>query len=268
MNKKYQKIFLLVISLFITTGCEGKKEQIEKRALIETTIPSNVRISKENAKAIKTEIIEDKENLDKIKVTNISNFNICNLSFEYQQFDNNNNPLSKQNALLDITLFPSETAYLSVNENKTKNKRKITSYSYESNDKKVVVDILNDKINILNKKEKTENQKEYDILQISSSYIHEKGDYTYYTKIKNISNEDLGNIVLTIAELNDYGEYIRINNLAIYEILKSNDEKELKITLSKNCKNAEIIGYTYDSISKMANIKVDRKTDNVYINKN
>lgn len=268
MNKKYSKIFLLVISLLLTTACESKKEQIEKKALFELTTPSSVDINLENAKAINTKIIDGTESLDKLKVTNTSNFNVHSLSFEYQYFDDNNNPLSTQKAFLDITLFPSETAYISINENKTNNKRKITSYNYESNDKKVSVDILNDKINIINKKEKIYNQKEYDILQISSSYNPEKGDFTYYTKIKNISNEDLGNVILTIAELNEENEYIKISNLAIYEILKSNDEKELKITLSKNCKSAQIIGYTYDSVSQMANIKVDRKTDNVYINKN
>lgn len=265
--KKLTKVILLVFCVVLITACETKKEQIQKRLINEITINDEEinLVNEKNADAIKTQISRESKNTSKIKISNVSDFNIYNLKLQYEQLDGSDNVLSTQNVFLNMTLLPNECAYVNVNDNDTTQKRRIISYEYENNNKQIFVDLMQNKVDISNKKNKLDFNKEYDILQINSSYDVEKENY-YVIKIKNSSNQDLGNVTLTVAQLNENGEYINITDFPIYEVIKSNREKQIKINLTKECKEVQITGYTYDLVNKMSKIKIDKKTDNTFIN--
>lgn len=119
---------------------------------------------------------------------------------------------------------------------------------------------------IKDNEEQIENSKGYEVLTISEIYQQNDSKDTYKVKVKNLSQEDLGNIALKIGELKD-GEYIAVNHLPTYNILKTSEEIEINIVASTEADKLIILGYSYDDIKEKATIDIDLKSHRAKINK-
>ena len=265
-------LFLIIISnIFLFRCCETKKQQLEKKELIEL-VPS-AEITNETARALEIDYVEndyaENENIKKIRIKNISDFNLSNISIKYNEVDSNKNIVSSSENFLQMSLMPSEVIYVELLCKNHIDDVEVITYNYTFNENKVSVGIKNNKFTITKIKKETNDIKDYDVLTTSDIYKVQdnKEDNVYEIKVKNLSKSDLGNIKIKVAELNEEKECIKVNDIIAYEVLKSLEEKKLQIILSEDAKYTELIGYSYDNISAKANIYIDKKIGKVNINK-
>lgn len=280
MNKGKKKTLAICIILIITSSmlfgcCINEENSINKKIESESV---NINIDKENANVLKIGTIEfinsenskDKNTNDtKTKVTNESNFNIRNIELMFREYDKENKAIAKTEALCKISLKPDESVYIQAAHKKNAQDIKVTGYSYNLGNKLIYVDLESKKVNISNINEKIIRDTKYNILAISKPEIINavNGEYNSKLTIKNISDKDIGSVVLEIAELNDKEEYINIRYLDSYNVIKKSQEVKLDYAQSYNTKSLEVIGYIYDDIKDKKTVEVNLKLNEVILSK-
>ena len=278
MNKIVKKsislMIILTIFIFMLTACE--KDEQPDSVYIQTEDKNEIKIDEGNAKVLnigKSEIINIDEG-DKVdtstKVENNSTFNISNVELIYNEYDENKKIISSDSkALLDMTLMPGKVAYIECGHKTFVKGVEVYAYEYEAEGKIVYVNLKENTINIRNNNIKLENSSQYEVLSTSElKKVNESNEgITYQVKVKNSSSKDLGNIILKTAEVNENGEYLTVNRVPSYKILKPSEETDIDILCSTKAKSVEIVGYTYDDIKEKANVDIDLKSHKVKIDK-
>ena len=278
MNKIVKKsislMIILTIFIFTLTACE--KDEQPDSVDIQTEDKNEIKIDEGNAKVLnigKSEIINIDEG-DKVdtstKVENNSTFNISNVELIYNEYDENKKIISSDSkALLDMTLMPGKVAYIECGHKTFVKGVEVYAYEYEAEGKIVYVNLKENTINIRNNNIKLENSSQYEVLSTSElKKVNESNEgITYQVKVKNSSSKDLGNIILKTAEVNENGEYLTVNRVPSYKILKPSEETDIDILCSTKAKSVEIVGYTYDDIKEKANVDIDLKSHKVKIDK-
>ncbi|AXU53512.1 lipoprotein [Clostridioides difficile] len=278
MNKIVKKsislMIILTIFIFMLTACE--KDEQPDSVDIQTEDKNEIKIDEGNAKVLnigKSEIINIDEG-DKVdtstKVENNSTFNISNVELIYNEYDENKKIISSDSkALLDMTLMPGKVAYIECGHKTFVKGVEVYAYEYEAEGKIVYVNLKENTINIRNNNIKLENSSQYEVLSTSElKKVNESNEgITYQVKVKNSSSKDLGNIILKTAEVNENGEYLTVNCVPSYKILKPSEETDIDILCSTKAKSVEIVGYTYDDIKEKANVDIDLKSHKVKIDK-
>ncbi|PBI41178.1 hypothetical protein [Clostridioides difficile] len=278
MNKIVKKsislMIILTIFIFMLTACE--KDEQPDSVDIQTEDKNEIKIDEGNAKVLnigKSEIINIDEG-DKVdtstKVENNSTFNISNVELIYNEYDENKKIISSDSkALLDMTLMPGKVAYIECGHKTFLKGVEVYAYEYEAEGKIVYVNLKENTINIRNNNIKLENSSQYEVLSTSElKKVNESNEgITYQVKVKNSSSKDLGNIILKTAEVNENGEYLTVNRVPSYKILKPSEETDIDILCSTKAKSVEIVGYTYDDIKEKANVDIDLKSHKVKIDK-
>lgn len=272
--KKYmnKSCLIILINIILLTACTNNIDKNESEGSIH-----NIEITENNAKALSignSEIVNiakgDNNKIDtSTKVENKSNFDISDIWLEYEEFDKDKNVIDQSESFLDITLNPRESAYIGFGHKEYTDSVKVIGYRYEAEGKEVIVNTKNNDIQIKEKRNKTEDSKEYEILLTSDIYkVNESEDgITYGVKVKNSSNKSLGNIILKIGELNEDGEYIMISHISAHSVLKPLEEVELEIITAPASNKIEILGYNYDDVKEKAIIDIDLKSHKATINK-
>lgn len=269
-----KKSYLLVVLLSSIIGLSGCEKEVSKKEELKNTV-SSIKINQENAKAIKIENTEitNVSNLDQnstvTKIENKENFYISNIWVGYEEVDKNGNVISNSQTFLDLTLLPGDLSAVSFPHKEYANSIKIVSYGYETEGTAVVVNLKKDSVKIKENVAKVENSKPYEVLALSEIYKENETEdaSTYMVKIKNSSEKDLGNISLKIGELKRDGEYITVNHLPAYNVLKPEEEIEMEVAVSSNADKLKILGYSYDDVKEKATIDIDLKSHRVKINK-
>ncbi|HCQ6101691.1 TPA: hypothetical protein OL453_000990 [Clostridioides difficile] len=278
MNKIVKKsislMIILTIFIFMLTACE--KDEQPDSVDIQTEDKNEIKIDEGNAKVLnigKSEIINIDEG-DKVdtstKVENNSTFNISNVELIYNEYDENKKIISSDSkALLDMNLMPGKVAYIECGHKTFVKGVEVYAYEYEAEGKIVYVNLKENTINIRNNNIKLENSSQYEVLSTSElKKVNESNEgITYQVKVKNSSSKDLGNIILKTAEVNENGEYLTVNRVPSYKILKPSEETDIDILCSTKAKSVEIVGYTYDDIKEKANVDIDLKSHKVKIDK-
>ena len=278
MNKIVKKsislMIILTIFIFMLTACE--KDEQPDSVDIQTEDKNEIKIDEGNAKVLnigKSEIINIDEG-DKVdtstKVENNSTFNISNVELIYNEYVENKKIISSDSkALLDMTLMPGKVAYIECGHKTFVKGVEFYAYEYEAEGKIVYVNLKENTINIRNNNIKLENSSQYEVLSTSElKKVNESNEgITYQVKVKNSSSKDLGNIILKTAEVNENGEYLTVNRVPSYKILKPSEETDIDILCSTKAKSVEIVGYTYDDIKEKANVDIDLKSHKVKIDK-
>ncbi|ENY8924883.1 hypothetical protein LV530_09170 [Clostridioides difficile] len=278
MNKIVKKsislMIILTIFIFMLTACE--KDEQPDSVDIQTEDKNEIKIDEGNAKVLnigKSEIINIDEG-DKVdtstKVENNSTFNISNVELIYNEYDENKKIISSDSkALLDMTLMPGKVAYIECGHKTFVKGVEVYAYEYEAEGKIVYVNLKENTINIRNNNIKLENSSQYEVLSTSElKKVNESNEgITYQVKVKNSSSKDLGNIILKTAKVNENGEYLTVNRVPSYKILKPSEETDIDILCSTKAKSVEIVGYTYDDIKEKANVDIDLKSHKVKIDK-
>ncbi|MFQ4176090.1 UNVERIFIED_CONTAM: hypothetical protein C3P01_08765 [Clostridioides difficile] len=278
MNKIVKKsislMIILTIFIFTLTACE--KDEQPDSVDIQAEDKNEIKIDEGNAKVLnigKSEIINIDEG-DKVdtstKVENNSTFNISNVELIYNEYDENKKIISSDSkALLDMTLMPGKVAYIECGHKTFVKGVEVYAYEYEAEGKIVYVNLKENTINIRNNNIKLENSSQYEVLSTSElKKVNESNEgITYQVKVKNSSSKDLGNIILKTAEVNENGEYLTVNRVPSYKILKPSEETDIDILCSTKAKSVEIVGYTYDDIKEKANVDIDLKSHKVKIDK-
>lgn len=278
MNKIVKKsislMIILTIFIFMLTACE--KDEQPDSVDIQTEDKNEIKIDEGNAKVLnigKSEIINIDEG-DKVdtstKVENNSTFNISNVELIYNEYDENKKIISSDSkALLDMTLMPGKVAYIECGHKTFVKGVEVYAYEYEAEGKIVYVNLKENTINIRNNNIKLENSSQYEVLSTSElKKVNESNEgITYQVKVKNSSSKDLGNIILKTAEVNENGEYLTVNRVPSYKILKPSEETDIDILCSTKAKSVEIVGCTYDDIKEKANVDIDLKSHKVKIDK-
>ncbi|HBF2807193.1 TPA: hypothetical protein KN238_001813 [Clostridioides difficile] len=278
MNKIVKKsislMIILTIFIFMLTACE--KDEQPDSVDIQTEDKNEIKIDEGNAKVLnigKSEIINIDEG-DKVdtstKVENNSTFNISNVELIYNEYDENKKIISSDSkALLDMTLMPGKVAYIECGHKTFVKGVEVYAYEYEAEGKIVYVNLKENTINIRNNNIKLENSSQYEVLSTSElKKVNESNEgITYQVKVKNSSSKDLGNIILKTAEVNENGEYLTVNRVPSYKILKPSEETDIDILCSTKAESVEIVGYTYDDIKEKANVDIDLKSHKVKIDK-
>jgi len=271
---------MLIVTVSMISGCTSNESitdnNINKKIEAESV---SVDINEKNAKVLKigkTEIINEGKNgnskaLDLIdtrtKVTNISDFNIRNIELTFREYDKDNTALAKTEALCKITLKPNESVYIQATHKKYAENAKVIEYSYNVANKLVNLDLESNKIEISNTRERIVKDTKYDILGISKPEIVDEvnGGYSSKIIIKNISDKDIGSVVLEVAELNDGNEYINVTYLDSYEVIKKSQEVNLSSVHSDDVKHLEVIGYIYDDVKNNTTVEVNLKLNEVIL---
>ena len=112
-----------------------------------------------------------------------------------------------------------------------------------------------------------ENSKNYEVMSINkiSKNRIAKNELIFVAEIKNISQKNLGNIVLKVAEINKNKEIVKIDHIIYNSILKSEEEGEIVTSLYNSNYDVKILGYTYDDMENKSNIDIDLITHKVNI---
>ena len=116
-------------------------------------------------------------------------------------------------------------------------------------------------------KEYLENSKNYEVMSINkiSKNRIAKNELIFVAEIKNISQKNLGNIVLKVAEINKNKEIVKIDHIIYNSILKPEEEGEIVTSLYNSNYDVKILGYTYDDMENKSNIDIDLITHKVNI---
>lgn len=257
---------LLIVSIFIFGSQDNEKEynidETQAKALeIENTKITNI-----------SDITNKKDVTTKIK--NKSKEIVSNIKINYVEFDKNQNKLSTKKIPVEVSLKNEEKALISIVPESYTYTIDIVGYSYETKDYGVNVDLNEDEVAInevdkkqqINKSEEVKEESNYKILDISD--LKKIDDTGYKLTIVNLSQKNLGNIILKVAEVNEDDEYVSVNNISCNSTLKAKQSTKIFLNSSDKNNTLEIIGYTYDDIENKNNIDVDLKSDDASIVKN
>lgn len=272
-NKSYLLISLILINVITLTSCTNNENTKYKSDIV----IKNIEINEDNGRVLNlssTEILNISKNKNNklevsVGIKNRSKFDISNINFKYEEFDKNKNKIANSKTFSDISLNPDDKANISFGHKKYTETIKITGYSYEVFDKKVFVDLVNDKVKIRENKYIAENSSDYEVLVVPSEkeILASKKGNTYSINIVNSSDKDLGNVIVKIAQINQDNEYTKVHNISANSVLKPLDDVNIEVTMLEDVKNIQVIGYSYDDLRLKSNITINLKSHQVKIEK-
>ena len=272
MNNMIKKLILLIlIFIIVLIGINIYTSLINTHS---KEYESDI-ISKSNAKTLEiynhriTNLSERSGNdvTAIVKMKNTSNLNIGQIVVYYDELDRNNKVVSDSKMDMDITLSPKEVMQVQFTPKDYTDTIEITGYTYIVEDCYVQVSLKDNEVKILENKEYLENSKNYEVMSINkiSKNRIAKNELIFVAEIKNISQKNLGNIVLKVAEINKNKEIVKLDHIIYNSILKSEEEGEIVTSLYNSNYDVKILGYTYDDMENKSNIDIDLITHKVNI---
>ena len=272
MNNMIKKLILLILIFIIVLI--GKNIYTSLINTHSKEYESDI-ISKSNAKTLEiynhriTNLSERSGNdvTAIVKMKNTSNLNIGQIVVYYDELDRNNKVVSDSKMDMDITLSPKEVMQVQFTPKDYTDTIEITGYTYIVEDCYVQVSLKDNEVKILENKEYLENSKNYEVMSINkiSKNRIAKNELIFVAEIKNISQKNLGNIVLKVAEINKNKEIVKIDHIIYNSILKPEEEGEIVTSLYNSNYDVKILGYTYDDMENKSNIDIDLITHKVNI---
>ena len=272
MNNMIKKLILLIlIFIIVLIGINIYTSLINTHS---KEYESDI-ISKSNAKTLEiynhriTNLSERSGNdvTAIVKMKNTSNLNIGQIVVYYDELDRNNKVVSDSKMDMDITLSPKEVMQVQFTPKDYTDTIEITGYTYIVEDCYVQVSLKDNEVKILENKEYLENSKNYEVMSINkiSKNRIAKNELIFVAEIKNISQKNLGNIVLKVAEINKNKEIVKIDHIIYNSILKPEEEGEIVTSLYNSNYDVKILEYTYDDMENKSNIDIDLITHKVNI---
>ena len=272
MNNMIKKLILLIlIFIIVLIGINIYTSLINTHS---KEYESDI-ISKSNAKTLEiynhriTNLSERSGNdvTAIVKMKNTSNLNIGQIVVYYDELDRNNKVVSDSKMDMDITLSPKEVMQVQFTPKDYTDTIEITGYTYIVEDCYVQVSLKDNEVKILENKEYLENSKNYEVMSINkiSKNRIAKNELIFVAEIKNISQKNLGKIVLKVAEINKNKEIVKIDHIIYNSILKPEEEGEIVTSLYNSNYDVKILGYTYDDMENKSNIDIDLITHKVNI---
>ncbi len=272
MNNTMKKSILLIlifiiliigINIFMSTK-ETKYSEYES-ATINSNNAKTLQIDSNKITNLSTRSGSDTTSMTSIK--NTSNLNLSQIIIYYDELDENGKVISESKTNIDITLSPKEVMQVRFTPKDYTYSIEITGYTYIAEDCSVVVDLKDNETKIFDNKKYLENSKNYDVISISkvNKSKSQKDDLNFSIEIENISDKNLGNIVLKVAEINQNREIVRVDHIIYNSILKPEQKDEIISSLYDSDYDVKILGYTYDDMENKSNVDIDLITNKVNI---
>ena len=198
---------------------------------------------------------------------NTSDLNLSQINVYYNELDKNENIVSQSKVLLDMTLKPGDVSLVEFVPKDYTYTIAITGYTYITEDSEVQINLQNNEVKIKENTKYLENSKNYEVLSINKLNDLENvyNSSTYGVEIENISEKNLGNIVLRIGEVNNENQFVTIDHITFNSLLEPGQREEIISSISKPEYEVKILGYTYDDIQSKSNIDIDLVTHKVNI---
>lgn len=203
------------------------------------------------------------------KIKNISKLNLSQIVLFYDELDKNDNVVSDSKIDIDITLSTNDIMQVQFTPKDYTDSIEITGYTYIAEDCRVVVNLKENEIKTYENNKYLENSKNYDVMSISKDNNRaKKDDFNFTIEIQNISDKNLGNIVLKVAEIDKNKEIVRVDHIIYNSILKPKQKDKIVSSLYDSHYDIKILGYTYDDMENKSNVDIDLITSKVNIVEN
>ena len=201
------------------------------------------------------------------RIKNISDLNLSQIVIYYEELDKNDKVISDSKIDIDATLSPKEVIQVQFTPKDYTYSIEITGYTYIAEDCSVIVNLKENETKIFENDKYLENSKKYDVITISklNKNNSKKDNLNFAIEIKNISDKNLGNIVLKVAEIDKNKEIVRIDHLIYNSILKPEQKDKIIGSLYDSDYDIKILGYTYDDMENKSNVDIDLITNKVNI---
>lgn len=201
------------------------------------------------------------------RIKNISDLNLSQVVIYYEELDKNDKVISDSKIDIDATLSPKEVMQVQFTPKDYTYSIEITGYTYIAEDCSVIVNLKENETKIFENDKYLENSKKYDVITISklNKNNSKKDNLNFAIEIKNISDKNLGNIVLKVAEIDKNKEIVRIDHIIYNSILKPEQKDKIISSLYDSDYDIKILGYTYDDMENKSNVDIDLITNKVNI---
>lgn len=260
-------LIVLIIGINIITSVKETKYSEYETGIINSSNAKTLQIDNNKITNLSDRTGNDVTAMTKIK--NISKLNLSQIVLFYDELDKNDNIISQSKTDIDITLSPSDVMQVQFTPKDYTDSIEITGYTYIAEDCSVVVNLKDNETKTYENNKYLENSKNYDVMSISKDNTKSKKDDLNFTiEIKNVSNKNLGNIVLRVAEIDKNKEIVKIDHIIYNSILKPEQQDKIVSSLYDSNYDIKILGYTYDDMENKSNVDIDLITNKVNIVEN
>ncbi|SFJ14711.1 hypothetical protein SAMN02910355_1235 [Terrisporobacter glycolicus] len=260
-------LIVLMIGINIITSVKETKYREYETGTINSSNAKTLQIDNNKITNLSDRTGNDVTAMTKIK--NISKLNLSQIVLFYDELDKNDNIISQSKTDIDITLSPNDVMQVQFTPKDYTDSIEITGYTYIAEDCSVVVNLKDNETKTYENSKYLENSKNYDVMSISKGKTKPKKDDLNFTiEIKNVSNKNLGNIVLKVAEIDKNKEIVKIDHIIYNSILKPEQQDKIVSSLYDSNYDIKILGYTYDDMENKSNVDIDLITNKVNIVEN
>jgi len=260
-------LIVLIIGINIITSVKETKYSEYETGTINSSNAKTLQIDNNKITNLSDRTGNDVTAMTKIK--NISKLNLSQIVLFYDELDKNDNIISQSKTDIDITLSPNDVMQVQFTPKDYTDSIEITGYTYIAEDCSVVVNLKDNETKTYENNKYLENSKNYDVMSISKGNTKSKKDDLNFTiEIKNVSNKNLGNIVLKVAEIDKNKEIVKIDHIIYNSILKPEQQDKIVSSLYDSNYDIKILGYTYDDMENKSNVDIDLITNKVNIVEN
>ncbi|UPA29021.1 hypothetical protein L0P85_10405 [Terrisporobacter glycolicus] len=260
-------LIVLMIGINIITSVKETKYREYETGTINSSNAKTLQIDNNKITNLSDRTGNDVTAMTKIK--NISKLNLSQIVLFYDELDKNDNIISQSKTDIDITLSPNDVMQVQFTPKDYTDSIEITGYTYIAEDCSVVVNLKDNETKTYENNKYLENSKNYDVMSISKGKTKPKKDDLNFTiEIKNVSNKNLGNIVLKVAEIDKNKEIVKIDHIIYNSILKPEQQDKIVSSLYDSSYDIKILGYTYDDMENKSNVDIDLITNKVNIVEN
>ncbi len=260
-------LIVLMIGINIITSVKETKYREFETGTINSSNAKTLQIDNNKITNLSDRTGNDVTAMTKIK--NISKLNLSQIVLFYDELDKNDNIISQSKTDIDITLSPNDVMQVQFTPKDYTDSIEITGYTYIAEDCSVVVNLKDNETKTYENNKYLENSKNYDVMSISKVKTKPKKDDLKFTiEIKNVSNKNLGNIVLKVAEIDKNKEIVKIDHIIYNSILKPEQQDKIVSSLYDSNYDIKILGYTYDDMENKSNVDIDLITNKVNIVEN
>ncbi len=260
-------LIVLMIGINIITSVKETKYREYETGTINSSNAKTLQIDNNKITNLSDRTGNDVTAMTKIK--NISKLNLSQIVLFYDELDKNDNVISQSKTDIDITLSPNDVMQVQFTPKDYTDSIEITGYTYIAEDCSVVVNLKDNETKTYENNKYLENSKNYDVMSISKVKTKPKKDDLKFTiEIKNVSNKNLGNIVLKVAEIDKNKEIVKIDHIIYNSILKPEQQDKVVSSLYDSNYDIKILGYTYDDMENKSNVDIDLITNKVNIVEN
>lgn len=260
-------LIVLIIGVNIITSVKETKYSEYETGAINSSNAKTLQIDNNKITNLSDRTGNDATAMTKIK--NISKLNLSQIVLFYDELDKNDNIISQSKTDIDITLSPNDVMQVQFTPKDYTDSIEITGYTYIAEDCSVVVNLKDNETKTYENNKYLENSKNYDVMSISKGNTKSnKDDLNFTIEIKNVSNKNLGNIVLKVAEIDKNKEIVKIDHIIYNSILKPEQQDKIVSSLYDSNYDIKILGYTYDDMENKSNVDIDLITNKVNIVEN